>query len=159
RFRADLYFRLNVLPMVLPPLRERLGDLEVLSEVLLEQIAQRTGSMQREIDEAGFEVLRSYHWPGEVRGLRNILERARLMSDTRPLSAEELASALPAAREPAARTSHPPRLRPLAETVAGSERAAILRALEENGGRKAAAARALRISRSRLYEKMSELGI
>src|SRR5436190_10064922 len=85
RFREDLFYRLNVLPIRLPALRERLADLEALAESLLEGIAMRTGMPQRELAPSALETLASHHWPGNVRELRNVLEQAAMLTDNQRL--------------------------------------------------------------------------
>src|SRR5947207_10902742 len=89
RFRSDLYYRLSVLPIELPPLRDRIGDLELLCDRILEEIARRTGRLQRELTPTALTVLGSYSWPGNIRELRNVLEHVSLNSDSPRLSAEE----------------------------------------------------------------------
>ncbi len=152
RFREDLYYRLNVLPIRLPALRERRSDLEALAEALLEQIAARTGMPQRELAPSALDALAAHAWPGNVRELRNVLEQAAMLTDHPRLGAEDFASILPAARSPA---SLPPAVRRLPEAIAELERSAIRSALEATGGNKVSAARLLGISRATLYEKLA----
>src|SRR6185503_5354538 len=97
RFREDLYYRLNVLPIRLPTLRDRLSDLEALAESLLEGIAVRTGMPQRELAPSALAALASYPWPGNVRELRNLLEQAAMLTDSQRLSGEDFAAILPTA--------------------------------------------------------------
>ncbi|BEP57147.1 sigma-54-dependent Fis family transcriptional regulator [Variovorax sp. V35] len=157
-FRADLYYRLAVLALKLPPLRERLDDLPLLVERLLEDIGARVGQTI-DIDAEALALLERYDWPGNVRELRNTLERALLQSDTPHLEAAHVAAVLPeqkpaierAPAEPEANTV----VRPLAEAVLAAERLAIAAALKTHGGSKVAAARALGISRAALYQKLS----
>ena len=94
RFREDLYYRLNVLPIRLPALRERPGDLEALAENLLESIAARTGMPQRELARSALALLAAQRWPGNVRELRNVLERATLLCDGRLIQPEHLPTEL-----------------------------------------------------------------
>ncbi|WP_240055712.1 sigma 54-interacting transcriptional regulator, partial [Pseudomonas fluorescens] len=75
-FRADLYYRLNVLPIQVPPLRDRLDDLPALSEAILEELRS-----QHELNREALELLAQHAWPGNIRELRNVLERAALLSD------------------------------------------------------------------------------
>ena len=166
KFRSDLYYRLNVLPIVLPPLRERIADLDALCEHLLEQIATRTGMPQRELTPSARALLASYSWPGNVRELRNALEQAGMVTDSIALSAEDFASILPVEDNaapavpatPAApergRTSSDSAVRPLGEAIAELEKKLIQSALESAGGNKALVARQLRISRATLYQKI-----
>lgn len=155
-FRKDLYYRLNVLTITLPPLRERLPDLEALCESALEQIMERTGMPRREIAPSALHRLAAHDWPGNVRELRNVLEKAVLYSDNKRLSDNEFNTILP--------TPAPGRLspllkdwRPLADVVADAERAAISAALHAAGGKKELAAQLLGISRATLYEKLARL--
>ena len=155
KFRSDLYYRLSVLPIELPPLRERAGDIEALCDHILEEIATRTGSPQRELTPTALVVLAAYPWPGNIRELHNVLEEVALKSDRARLSAEEFALALP-------RVSRGPKsgktlaLR-LSDVVADAERNAIRSALAAAQGKKARAAEILGISRATLYEKLSAL--
>ena len=95
RFRADLYYRLNVLPIRLPPLRERREDMEALCEHLLEQIALEHEMLPKEIDHDALQALMALPWPGNVRELRNVLERACSLWDGMRLTLEALRAVLP----------------------------------------------------------------
>src|SRR5688572_5702723 len=158
RFREDLFYRLNVLPIQLPALRERLGDLEALAESLLEGIAMRTGMPQRELAPSGLAALASHQWPGNVRELRNVLEQAAMLTDNHRLDETDFAAILPVAvtgtreAEPAQRS-----LRPLPQLIAEIERNSIESALAATGGNKASAAKLLGISRATLYERLAAL--
>jgi transcriptional regulator with PAS, ATPase and Fis domain len=154
RFRSDLYYRLNVLSIKLPPLRERLQDLEALCELILAQIAERSGTPQREVSAEALAALGGYAWPGNIRELRNVLERAVMMSDARRLEPGDFASVLPAVGKQTQAAT-----RSLAQAVADTERAAIAAALEATHGNKSLAAQALGVSRATLYEKMAQLGL
>ncbi|MEF7613822.1 sigma 54-interacting transcriptional regulator [Aquincola sp. MAHUQ-54] len=159
RFRADLYYRLAVLQLAVPPLRERLPDLPLLAERLLDDIGSRIGQPLELADDA-LAVLARHAWPGNVRELRNVLERAVLMFETPRLAAAHLLKLLPAAADagpaPVAAAGGVGRL---AEATAQAERQAIVSALASTGGNKLAAARLLGISRAALYQKLSVLGI
>lgn len=170
KFRSDLYYRLNVLPIVLPPLRDRLADLDALCEHLLEQIATRTGMPQRELAPSARALLASYGWPGNVRELRNALEQAGMLTDSLSLTAEDFASIIPVEAVASANpgsdlggTSKPAMqepaeipVRPLPEAVSDLEKQLINSALASTGGNKASAARMLGISRATLYQKLAE---
>jgi len=93
-FRADLYYRLNVLPIRLPPLRERLGDMEGLVDTLAEDIARRGGLPHKGLTADALDLLARHTWPGNIRELRNVLEQATLMTDDMQLTAAHLALAL-----------------------------------------------------------------
>jgi transcriptional regulator with PAS, ATPase and Fis domain len=157
RFRADLYYRLNVLRIEVPPLRERIEDLEALAEVMLERIAERTGIAPRELGADAVAILAAYAWPGNVRELRNVLEQVTMLSEDGRLTAASFADVLPArAVNPAGRAALAPRLN---DAVAEAERNAIRDALRRANGNKVAAARLLGISRATLYEKLAALGL
>jgi transcriptional regulator with PAS, ATPase and Fis domain len=104
RFRADLYYRLNVLPIRLPALRERLADIEALADALLDDIARRSGLAARSLSADALDRLAGHDWPGNIRELRNVLEQAALMTDEPVLVADDIAQALglPLARSGAA---------------------------------------------------------
>ena len=158
-FRADLYYRLNVLPLRLPPLRERLEDLPVLCEALLEQIAGKSGEAARSVSEAGLARLAAYHWPGNVRELGNILQLAAARHDARLLGAEHFAD-LPFTASPDAAPPAPDgTVRPLRDAVAAAEKSEIIRALAAANGVKLNAAKLLSISRAQLYEKLTAYGL
>ena len=157
RFRADLYYRLNVLPIAVPPLRERLTDLEALCESILEQIAARMGIRQREITLPGIAALAQYSWPGNVRELRNVLERATMMSENLQMTADDFKDILPSlppavdARESATFT--------YAEALEQFERSTIRAALDACNNRAPLAAKMLGISRATFYKKLARVGV
>jgi transcriptional regulator with PAS, ATPase and Fis domain len=155
-FRADLYYRLNVIALKTPPLRSRLEDLAQLAEYLVDHICRQQGIPVRGISPAAIERLRRHDWPGNVRELSNVLERALLMSDGDSLEAADLDCVMPAARLPVHLASP---AGGIAEAVAQAEREAILNALSHSHGNKAQAARLLGISRAALYEKIAALGV
>ncbi len=95
RFRADLYYRLNVLPIRLPALRERLSDIEALAEALLEDIARRSGLAAKALSVDALDRLAARDWPGNIRELRNVLEQSALMTDDRVLTASHLDGGAP----------------------------------------------------------------
>ncbi len=152
-FRADLYYRLNVLQLRLPPLRERLEDLPELCRQLNAVIAEELGSPAITVDQPLLERLSGYHWPGNIRELRNVLERINLFADQPQVSVDALGTLAPVTR-PAA-PSAPTVLKPLAKSLADAEREAIEKALAACSNNKSKAARALGISRATLYEKMA----
>jgi transcriptional regulator with PAS, ATPase and Fis domain len=127
QFRADLYYRLNVLPITLPPLRERLADLEALVEALIDDIARRTGLPGRSLAQDAIELLARQGWPGNIRQLRNALEQAVLMTDDLVLGAAHFGrlgaegaatSAAPAQVAPVAAPDPVPIAAPVATPVA-----------------------------------------
>ena len=155
-FRADLYYRVNVIPIRVPPLRERLEDLRAISEAFLAGLAADTGEPKKRVSAELLEILRAHPWPGNVRELQNVLERAVAMSRGEVLLPEQIPAHLlrdaPGARKELAPGS-------LASARAGAERAAIVAALGTAGGNRSKAAAMLRIHRVKLYEKMKRLGI
>ena len=164
RFRADLYYRLNVLPIRLPPLRERREDISMLCETLLEQIAEQGGEASCTMAADGLVRLMAHDWPGNVRELRNVLEQAMAQSDSRRLTSADFpmlpeTQAVALASTGAATNSLEQPVRPLREAVAIAERQEIMRALEATGGVKLHEAKLLGISRAQLYEKLAILGI
>ena len=159
RFRSDLYYRLNVLSITLPPLRERLSDLDALCENAFEQMAQHTGMTRRHITACGLERLAAHDWPGNVRELRNVLEKAVLLSDAKQLCAEHLHPILPALPADPNASVTARSWRSLAEVIAEAERHAIRATLQAAGGKKTKAAQMLGISRATLYEKIAALKI
>jgi transcriptional regulator with PAS, ATPase and Fis domain len=155
RFRSDLYYRLSVLPIELPPLRSRLSDIEMLAEFIFAEIAARSGRPQRELAPTALAVLGAHAWPGNIRELRNVLEQASLNSDNPRLSAEDFQLVLP--RQAPAPLGQP--TLKLADIVADAERGAIRSALAAAEGKKILAAELLGISRATLYEKLSALSV
>jgi len=155
RFREDLYYRLNVLPVRLPALRERLSDLEALAETLLESIASRTAMPQRELAPSALAVLAAHAWPGNIRELRNVLERAAMLTDSARLGAEDFAPILPttASAEAVGAGAY----RPLPQLIAELESNSIQSALAATGGNKVSAAKLLGISRATLYERLAAM--
>lgn len=156
-FRSDLYYRLNVLEIPIPPLRDRLVDLGVLCEALLGDICDGL-EMRGEITDAGVAALSSYDWPGNIRELRNVLERALTMGeDSGLLDADAIFKALPRSDR---RTVFAPTLkpvRPLARTLAEAEAHAVEEALVACRGNRTRAAKLLGISRSVLYQKLAKM--
>jgi transcriptional regulator with PAS, ATPase and Fis domain len=166
-FREDLYYRLNVVPIRLPSLRERLSDLDALVESLLDDIARRSGMPHRELSADAMQRLRAHAWRGNIRELRNVLEQASMLTDDLRLAASHFERVLPRtldrvappvepeAAAPAA-SDPPPAVRPLPEQVAELERQAIAQALHVARGSRSAAARLLGISRATLYERLAQ---
>lgn len=164
-FRADLFYRLNVLPIRVPPLRERSEDIEALAETLMEDIARRSGMAPKLLSPGALDWLLRQPWHGNSRELRNTLEQACLMSDELQLSERSFDAALraTAAVPPSAPAASAPRsdepaldgIRPLPDRVAQLEREAIAQALRATGGNRMACARLLQISRASLYERLA----
>jgi transcriptional regulator with PAS, ATPase and Fis domain len=156
KFRADLYYRLNVLPIQVPPLRERLSDLEALCESILEQIAARMGIRQREITLPGIAALAQYSWPGNVRELRNVLERATMMSENLQMTADDFKNILPTLT--VAATTREVTNATYAEALEDFERRTIHAAMNACNNRAPLAAQMLGISRATFYKKLARTG-
>jgi hypothetical protein len=173
RFRADLYYRICGFPVHLPPLRERLDDIPLLVESILQRTAP--GAAPVRVAPDAMQRLQAHSWPGNIRELRNVLEQAALMADAPVLRPEDLDSALAAAprsglaqapapaaplRPPAALAApqpdapRPPAMQPLPQAIAELEARAIHDALLATGGNKLAAARLLGIARATLDDKL-----
>jgi formate hydrogenlyase transcriptional activator len=154
-FRQDLYYRLNVFPVKVPPLRERIEDIPLLAEYLLERYAKKAGKKITAIDRSTLEMLQNYDWPGNVRELQNVIERAVILCETPVLSVDESWFR----REPTSRTDPPISFN---AAVSTNERELIERALAECAGRvggsKGAAVK-LRLPRQTLESKIKLLGI
>lgn len=156
-FRSDLYYRLNVLEIPIPPLRDRLADLGLLCETLLWDISEGL-DMRAEITDAGVAALASYDWPGNIRELRNVLERALTMSEEGGvLDADAMFKILPRSGACHASRIAPRPVRPLADILAEAEAQAVEDALVASRGNRTKAAKLLGISRSVLYEKLAKM--
>jgi two-component system, NtrC family, response regulator AtoC len=162
RFRADLYFRLGVVQLRLPPLRERGADILLLARHFLQHHATRYGKPAPVLDEAAEAVLLDYSWPGNVRELRNMIEQAVLLNSgglitAQQLSLSHLGSVAGAAPVPAAADTKAPRSAEL--TLPEMERRALVNALQQNDGNVTRAARELGISRDTLRYRIEKYGL
>jgi transcriptional regulator with PAS, ATPase and Fis domain len=155
-FRADLYYRVHVIPIHIPPLRGRREDIEEIADRFLAKVAADTGEPKRRLSPDLVRVLQSYAWPGNIRELQNVLERAVAMSRGDVLLPEHLPAHLLRAVPSAGKAVTPGSL---ASAKAEAERDAIVAALKASGGNKSKAADLLRIHRVKLYEKMKRHGI
>ena len=161
RFRQDLYYRLAVFPVELPPLREREDDVLLLAQRFLERFAGRHGAPQRALTAEAERALRAYEWPGNVRELENVVERAVILEDGSAISCgslpDEVVCALDTARveEPSPAPTADAEVRPLAS----EERLLIERALQVTGWNVAEAARRLEIGRATIYRKIERYAL
>lgn len=153
-FREDLYFRLNAFNIHLPPLRERVEDIEALAGYFLECYRGQFKSSVRKIDRAAIDVLKTYSWPGNVRELRNAIERALLACTGNVIRVTDLPPGI--TREENSKTASSTRGQLDLEQT---ERRLIERALDKTGGNQARAARLLNISRNTLRYRMKKHGI
>lgn len=179
RFREDLFYRLYVVNLTMPPLREREGDVALLAKFYLKRFAEEYGREARKIDPAAMAALAAYRWPGNVRELRNAMERMVVLCVGDTLRLEDVPEGIrggggaAAAKTAAPRAGGGERTQQVAslpedggagETdmesgVAATERRLVREALEKAGGNREAAARVLGISVRTLYRKMAALGI
>jgi formate hydrogenlyase transcriptional activator len=154
-FRADLFYRLNVFPIQLPALRDRRGDIPLLVQYLVERYAQKAGKRIRGVSKETLDLFEGYHWPGNIRELQNVVERAVILIDSDVFRVDASWLALPPA-EPALPSSS------LVGELAQREKAAIENALREAhgviGGPTGAAAK-LGLPRQTLESKLRKLGI
>ncbi len=157
-FREDLYYRLNVVEIVLPPLRERKEDIPALVNHIIKGCSAEYKKAIRGFSEEAMEILMNYEWPGNIRELKNVCERAVLMSTGPVLGVEVLPSTLKKRSRRQSWLSEIPS-GSLKEIVSEVEREIILRALEEHNWNRSAAAQALKMNRSSFYAKLKELGI
>jgi two-component system response regulator HydG len=158
RFRDDLYYRLDVVPIRLPPLRERAGDVEELARTFLARSAPRLGREVTGFTPEAMELLRRHRWPGNVRELQNLVEQAVVFAEGSEVTAADLPEGLRRASEPA-RLPVPTGDRSLPEVLDDLERQLVLAAFEKARGVKAEAARLLGIKPSALYYKLEKYGI
>jgi transcriptional regulator with PAS, ATPase and Fis domain len=156
KLRGDLYYRLNVFAVALPPLRERREDLPLLVQFFLNEFNRQYGKSIEAADPAVMRVFEGYSWPGNVRELRNVIERATILTNGNLLEPQHLPHALTAARrtEPTLPTLE----LPLGTTVHETERQLILFTLECTRGNKTLAAEILGISVKTLHTKLSKVG-
>jgi two-component system nitrogen regulation response regulator NtrX len=156
RFREDLYFRLNVIPIFVPPLRDRAEDILLLAEHFVTELAREYGRRPKRFDAGAATGLRSYRWPGNVRELRNVIERLMIMVPGDTITMADLSFL---AGPVVAAVSVPGTIVPLHEARDQFERDYILRALSAQQGNISRTAEALGVERSNLYRKMRSFGI
>jgi PAS domain S-box-containing protein len=152
-FRSDLFYRLNVFPITVPPLRERADDIPLLVEYFIDRYGRKVGKTIRRVNRRTLDRLQSYPWPGNVRELQNVIERSVIVCDTDEFAVDDswLTAGPPAEARPA-----------LSSTLAGHEKTIIEDALRASGGRvfgPSGAAARLGIARSTLESKIRALGI
>ena len=157
-FREDLYFRLNVLEIIAPPLRERLEDLPVLATALLQRLCKKNRKSIRSISPAALEAMSRYAWPGNVRELENVLERGVILNRSDVLTPEALPEKILAASPPSFRET-PTRSAILEKTLENTERDTLIQALNVHCGHRERTAEALGISRRTLQYKLKKFGL
>ncbi|MGB9977174.1 sigma-54 interaction domain-containing protein [Thermovenabulum sp.] len=160
KFREDLYYRINVMTIEIPPLRERLEDIEILANYLLKKLSNQMGKYISGISKEAVELLKGYSWPGNVRELENVLERAINLTDSDYISQEHLPIYItrPEAKKQRFFTEITFDYS-LRKVVEQAEKEAIKDCLRYTKGNKRLAAKILKISRSRLYEKLKKYNL
>jgi two-component system nitrogen regulation response regulator NtrX len=159
-FRRDLYHRVVVFPLTLPPLRDRCEDLPALVDHFARQVSAQNGWKPVPFSPAAIESLKEYSWPGNIRELRNVVERLLLLAGAQ-VEAEDVRLALPAsiASPGTRRSSEDAAGGPLAQRVLEFERQTVLAELDRHDRHITQTARALGLERSHLYKKCQQLGI
>jgi two-component system response regulator AtoC len=158
RFREDLFYRINVMSIRLPPLRERRGDISLLTDHFVERFNRKLGRRVRGVSPEARSVLARHDWPGNVRELENVLERAVLLAEGRVIAPEDLPSGLTSPADP--RPERPPEdSLSIKRASKRLERDLIRKALALTGGNRSQAARVLEISRPVLLSKIREYGL
>ena len=159
-FRRDLYHRVVVFPVELPPLRKRSEDLPALVEHFARQVSAQNGWKPVPFAPDAIEALKKYTWPGNIRELRNVVERLLLLAETQ-VDADAVRLALPATqlKNTYAGTAASGASGPLSQRVLAFERATVLAEIERHGRNITDTAKALGLERSHLYKKCQQLGI
>jgi transcriptional regulator with PAS, ATPase and Fis domain len=147
KFREDLWFRVDVVRIVVPPLRERTGDVYLLAHYFVRKYDERYGRQTR-LTDSGLRMLQDYTWPGNVRQLQHMLERLTILAPSGRIDQEAVREAIQAT-EPREHGG---------ETLAGAEMDQIRKVLAATGGNKSRAARILGIERKTLYRKLERTG-
>ena len=156
RFRQDLYYRINVINIELPALRNRVNDIPMLAQHFLKQVCKDVGKEVEGFSSAALETLQGYSWPGNVRELQNVVERAVLLGRGAQIDVDDLSATIRSKPVmPVASASG----QTLKEALSGPERQIILEVLESNNWNRNATAESLGINRTTLYKKMKRLGL
>ncbi len=152
KFREDLYYRLSVVPIRVPALRERPHDIRLLAEYFLEDFCARNNFKRKTMDEAVFPLFEAYGWPGNARELRNVVERMAILTPGERLTRDSVPVELRVQRESGPKST-------IQEARESAEREHILRALEESNWNVSGAARALGMERTNLHKRIRALGL
>jgi two-component system nitrogen regulation response regulator NtrX len=152
KFREDLYYRLSVVPIRVPALRERPHDIKLLSEYFLEEFCSRNNFKRKSLDESVFAMLESYSWPGNARELRNVVERMAILTPGERLTRDAIPVEVRVQREAGPKST-------IQEARESAEREHILRALEETNWNVSGAARVLGMERTNLHKRIRALGL
>jgi two-component system nitrogen regulation response regulator NtrX len=152
KFREDLYYRLSVVPIRVPALRERPHDIRLLAEYFLDEFCARNNFRAKTMDETVFPVLEAHQWPGNARELRNVIERMAILTPGERLTRESIPVEVRVQREAGPKST-------IQEARESAERDHILRALEESSWNVSGAARALGMERTNLHKRIRALGL
>jgi len=152
KFREDLYYRLSVVPIRVPALRERPHDIRLLAEYFLEDFCARNNFKRKHLDEMVFALLETYPWPGNARELRNVVERMAILTPGERLTRDSIPVEIRVQREAGPKST-------IQEARESAEREHILRALEESNWNVSGAARALGMERTNLHKRIRALGL
>lgn len=155
-FREDLYYRLNVFPIEIPPLRERKDEIQKISENILESIGKTRGDKPHILNKRTLEHMQAFDWPGNIRQLRNVLERATIIAEDKHINPEDLAG-IPSSTEEDNSTVLPEGLGGFPLKLI--EKAAIMQTLDMVGGNKSKAARLLQITEKSVYNKLKRYSL
>jgi DNA-binding NtrC family response regulator len=158
-FRQDLYYRINVVTLTQPPLRERIGDIPLLAEHYLREFVAQTGKKVTGFSQQAMQLLQRYRWPGNVRELVNVVERAVVLTKNPVIQPSDLPEALRAEEHTWTSGELRPSGNHLKAALASPEKQLILEALEAHGWNRQNTAAALGINRTTLYKKMKRYGI
>ncbi len=156
RFRQDLYYRVNVINIELPPLRERISDIPLLVQHFLEEVCRESGKARKTFTEEALSALQAYRWPGNVRELQNVIERAVLLSRGDRIGVDDLPGNMAASFPQGVNLTGNGSLK---KALSNPERQIILQVLEANHWNRQATAEQLGINRTTLYKKMKRLGL
>ena len=152
KFREDLYYRLSVVPIRVPALRERPHDVRLLAEYFLEEFCARNNFRRKMLDETVYALLESYAWPGNARELRNVIERMAILTPGDRLTRDSIPVEIRVQREAGPKST-------IQEARESAEREHILRALEESNWNVSGAARTLGMERTNLHKRIRALGL
>jgi two-component system nitrogen regulation response regulator NtrX len=152
KFREDLFYRLSVVPIRVPALRERTHDIRLLAEYFLDDFCARNNFKPKKLDDAVFPMLETYGWPGNARELRNVIERMAILTAGERLPREAIPVEIRVQRESGPKST-------IQEARESAEREHILRALEESSWNVSGAARALGMERTNLHKRIRALGL
>jgi DNA-binding NtrC family response regulator len=158
-FRRDLFHRIYVFPLVLPPLRERTEDFPALVAHFAGQVAAQNGWKEKAFSEGAIQELQRYSWPGNIRELRNVVERLVLLAESDTVGKEDVQLTLPAAAGGTAQSGAIPSTGTLAERTESFEKEVLLLEIRRHNFHMTNVSRALGLERSHLYKKCQQLGI